>query len=310
MKTAFLYAGQGAQQAGMGQDLYEKYPVFKAVYDMADTIRPGLKNIIFENKDNALLDTENTQPALAAFAVGVTKILEEKNIFPEAVLGLSLGEYSALAGAGVFSPENVLKAVTFRGKKMKEAGAGGDWGMSAVLGMSEDDIRKACQEAGCYPTNFNCPGQIVISGEKESVDKAGELLKEAGAKRVIPLAVSGPFHTPYMKSAGDALAEFLPTVGMSPAKCQIIFNATGDDGDVKPFENEKEKIVDLLVRQVQNPVLMEKSLDLLLDEGFDDFIEIGPGKTLSGFVKKCAKAKGIKCIGVRTLNTVEDIESL
>ena len=310
MKTAFLYAGQGAQQAGMGQDLYEKYPVFKAVYDMADTIKPGLKDIIFENKDDALLDTENTQPALAAFAVGVTKILEEKNIFPEAVLGLSLGEYSALAGAGVVAPENVLKAVTFRGKKMKEAGAGGDWGMSAVLGMSEDDIRKACQEAGCYPTNFNCPGQIVISGEKESVDKAGELLKEAGAKRVIPLAVSGPFHTPYMKSAGDALAEFLPTVGMSPAKCQIIFNATGDDGDVKPFENEKEKIVDLLVRQVQNPVLMEKSLDLLLDEGFDDFIEIGPGKTLSGFVKKCAKAKGIKDIGVRTLNTVEDIESL
>lgn len=310
MKTAFLYAGQGAQQTGMGSDLYEKYPVFKAVYDMADTIKPGLKDIIFENKNNALLDTENTQPALAAFAAGVTKILEEKNIFPEAVLGLSLGEYSALAGAGVFSPENVLKAVTFRGKKMKEAGAGGDWGMSAVLGMSEDDIRKACQEAGCYPTNFNCPGQVVISGKKESVDKAGELLKEAGAKRVIPLAVSGPFHTPYMKSAGDALAEFLPTVEMSPAKCQIIFNATGDDGDVKPFENEKEKIVDLLVRQVQNPVLMEKSLDLLLDEGFDDFIEIGHGKTLSGFVKKCAKAKGIKGIGVRTLNTVEDIESL
>ncbi|MDD7327583.1 MAG: malonyl CoA-ACP transacylase, partial [Lachnospiraceae bacterium] len=118
------------------------------------------------------------------------------------------------------------------------------------------------------------------------------------------------FHTPYMKSAGDALAEFLPTIEMSLSKCQIIFNTTGDDAGVRPFENEKDKIIDLLVRQVQNPVLMEKSIDTLLSEGFDDFIEIGPGKTLSGFVKKCAKAKGIKGIGVRTLNTVEDIESL
>lgn len=310
MKRAFLYAGQGAQKTGMGKDLYQTYPAFKAVYDLADSIKPGLCDVIFNNENEALTDTENTQPALSAFATGITKILEEKEIFPEAVLGLSLGEYSALMGAGVFSPEAVLKATSFRGRKMKEAAAGGDWGMSAIVGMDKDSIEKAASEAGCYPTNFNCPGQVVISGKRESVDKAGQLLKEAGAKRVIPLMVSGPFHTPYMKPAGDALKEFLPGIEMAPARCRVIFNATGDDGDVTPLVNQKDKIIDLLVRQVKSPVLMEKSLCLLLSEGFDEFIEIGPGKTLSGFVKKCAKAMDIKDISIKSLNTVEDIEDL
>lgn len=310
MKTAFLYAGQGAQATGMGRDLYEKYPTFKAVYDTADRIKPGLKDIIFENKDEVLTQTENTQPALVAFAIGVTKLLEEKNIFPETTLGLSLGEYSALYGAGAFTEETALKAVAFRGEAMKKAGKGGVWGMSAVLGMEPSELEKICEQAGCYPTNYNCPGQIVISGEKEKVDKAGELAEEAGARRVLPLKVSGPFHTPYMKSAGDALAEYLPTIDIKPLRVRVFFNATGDDGSVKLLTDEKAKITDLLVRQVQNPVRLENSLTALLQEGYDDFVEIGPGKTLSGFVKKCAKPLGIKDFSVRTINTAEDIENL
>lgn len=310
MKTAFLYAGQGAQATGMGADLYDRYEAFRRVYDLASDIKPGLKDVIFKNENDALTQTEYTQPALAAFAIGVTKCLEEKNIHPDTVLGLSLGEYSALQGAGAMSPQTALKAVTFRGEKMKEASEGGNWGMSAVLGLDRDSVKKACDEAGCYPTNYNCPGQIVISGEKEKVDLAGQKMLETGAKRVIPLAVSGPFHTPYMKSAGDALEKFLPELDIEPLKCRVLFNATGDDGEIKPSAENKENIVKLLVRQVQSPVLLENSLTLLLKEGYNDFIEIGPGKTLSGFVKKCAKPLGIKDFSIRTINTAEDIENL
>lgn len=310
MKTAFLYAGQGAQTTGMGRDLYEKYPSFAAVYDAADRVKPGLKSIIFENKDDALTRTENTQPALVAFAIGVTMLLGEKHIYPDVTLGLSLGEYSALYGASAFSVESALKAVAFRGEAMRKAGEGGTWGMSAVLGLEAEKLEAVCRQAGCYPTNYNCPGQIVISGEKDKVDEAGELAKEAGARRVMPLHVSGPFHTPYMKSAGDALAEYLPGAEIKPLRCPVLFNATGDDGGVVPMTDQKDKIVDLLVRQVQNPVRLEKSLTSLLKAGYDNFIEIGPGKTLSGFVKKCAKPLGISDYTVKTINTVEDIESL
>ncbi|MQN01801.1 MAG: ACP S-malonyltransferase [Lachnospiraceae bacterium] len=310
MKTAFLYAGQGAQATGMGRDLYEKYPVFKEVYDAADRIKPGLKDVIFLNKDDALTQTENTQPALVAFAIGVTKLLEAKNIFPETTLGLSLGEYSALYGAGAFSAESALRAAAYRGEAMKKAGEGGDWGMSAVLGLDPYKLERICSKSGCYPTNYNCPGQIVISGEKDKVAAAGAAAKEAGARRVIPLKVSGPFHTPYMKSAGDALSEYLPKADIRPLRCRVLFNATGDDGGVKLLCDEHKKITDLLVRQVQNPVRLEDSLDTLLKEGCDDFIEIGPGKTLSGFVKKCAKALDIKDISIRTINTAYDIENL
>lgn len=310
MKRAFLYAGQGAQTTGMGKDFYDKYDSFKKVYDLSDSIKPGLRDVIFTNENEALKQTENTQPALVAFAIGVTELLKEKNIIPETTLGLSLGEYSALYAAGAFTEESALKAVTFRGQKMKEAGEGGTWGMSAVLGMDPEKLRDICKQAGCYATNYNCPGQIVISGEKDKVEAAGELAKENGAKRVMPLAVSGPFHTPYMKSAGDALAEYLPETEIRPLQCRVFFNATGDDGGVKLQSDQKKEITDLLVRQVQNPVLVEKSLTTLLKEGYDEFIEIGPGKTLSGFVKKCAKPLGIKDFSIKTINTVEDFESL
>ncbi|MGN0240746.1 MAG: ACP S-malonyltransferase [Candidatus Weimeria sp.] len=310
MKTAFLYAGQGSQTTGMGKDLYEKYPAFAAVYDAADRIKPGLKDIIFENRDDALTRTENTQPALVAFAIGVTMLLAEKHIYPDVTLGLSLGEYSALYGASAFSAESAIRAVAFRGEAMRKAGEGGNWGMSAVLGLEAEKLEAVCKEAGCYPTNYNCPGQIVISGEKDKVDKAGELAKEAGAKRVLPLHVSGPFHTPYMKSAGDALASYLPDAEINPLRCRVFFNATGDDGGVVPLTDQKDKITDLLVRQVQSPVRLEKSLNTLLKEGYDRFIEIGPGKTLSGFVKKCAKPLGITDYTIKTINTAEDIESL
>ena len=160
-------------------------------------------------------------------------------------------------GAGVFSPEAVLKATTFRGRKMKEAGAGGDWGMSAIVGMDKDSIEKAASEAGCYPTNFNCPGQVVISGKRESVDKAGQLLKEAGAKRVIPLMVSGPFHTPYMKSAGDALSDYIPTTNPGEMQIPVVFNCLGS-------ARSNEDLTDLLVRQVQTGVRMRESIQYMI----------------------------------------------
>lgn len=302
MKLAFLYAGQGSQHVGMGRDLYEAYPAFRQVLDSAP-VDFDLKSLCFDGPEEQLNDTRYTQPCMVAFAAGVTALLKDAGIVPEYAAGLSLGEYSALQCAGVFDAPTAISLVAFRGQAMANAVQGRPCGMAAVLGMDRESLKAVCQQASdagvVECTNFNCPGQIVISGDAAAVDKAGELAKAAGAKRVLPLKVSGPFHTSLMAPAGEALAEKFRSVAFGEMSFPVLFNCKGG-----PME-AGETIPELLVRQVQSSVYLEDTIRAMAGMGVDTIVEIGPGKALSAFVKKTEK--GIKTYAVET---VEDIEKL
>ncbi|MCR5641021.1 MAG: ACP S-malonyltransferase [Lachnospiraceae bacterium] len=309
MKIAFLYAGQGAQHTGMGADLYETYPEFKEAFE-AGHLDFDPKEICFENPDNKLSQTEYTQPAMVAFACGVTEVLKKHGIQPQGTCGLSLGEYSALASAGVFDAATAIDLVAYRGQAMALASKDIECGMSAVLGLDEESLLACCDKASSkgYVTicNYNCPGQLVISGEKPAVEEASALAKEAGAKRVLPLAVSGPFHTKFMEPAGKALESKFATIPFKNPSVPVYYNVLGDT------QPSTDAIPDLLVQQVQSPVRMEKDLRKMLADGYDCFIEIGPGKALSGFLKKVLKDSDIPAdrIQIHTVETKDDVEAL
>ncbi len=285
MKLAFVYAGQGSQKVGMGKDFYGEFPEFAQVFDSAP-VDFDLKTLCFEGPEETLSQTRYTQPCMVAFAVGVTDLLAREGIRPQAAAGLSLGEYSALYAAGVFSWDTAISTVALRGRAMEEAAAGLECGMTAVLGLEREKLRKACEQASdlgvAQICNYNCPGQLVIGGEKAAVDKAGELAKELGAKRCMPLKVSGPFHTSLMKPAGDALAAHFKTISFADMALPVYFNCKGgpmEAGDTVPA---------LLERQVQSSVFWEDTIRRMAADGVDTVVEIGPGKTLSGFFKKTA----------------------
>nr|MCR5830129.1 ACP S-malonyltransferase [Lachnospiraceae bacterium] len=245
MKIGFVYAGQGSQCVGMGQDFYNEYELFRESLDSAsatlkDELGLEIKDLCFNGPIEKLSLTAYTQPAMVAFAVGVTKILAAEGITPEYALGLSLGEYSALYAAGVLSEEDVVRLVAKRGKFMTQAAEGLKVGMSAVIGLERGVIEECCKKVSkqtgkiVSPANYNCPGQIVISGDLEAVEKASAELKEAGAKRVLPLNVSGPFHTALMKPAGDLLAKEMESYTFGPEKIKVVYNAIGrakNDGE-------------------------------------------------------------------------------
>ena len=300
MKLAFLYAGQGSQHVGMGRDLYEAYPAFRQVLDSAP-VDFDLKSLSFEGPEEQLNDTRCTQPCMVAFAAGVTALLKEAGIVPDYAAGLSLGEYSALHCAGVFDARTAISLVAFRGRAMANAVQGRPCGMAAVLGMDRESLKAVCAEASdagvVECTNFNCPGQIVISGDAAAVDKAGELAKAAGAKRVLPLKVSGPFHTSLMAPAGDALREKFKSVSFGEMEIPVLFNCLGD------LKGESDTIPALLERQVQRSVYLEDTIRRLHELGVDTAVEIGPGRALSGFVKKTAK--DIKCYPVETAQELQ-----
>lgn len=287
MKLAFVYAGQGSQHVGMGKDFYEEFPPFADMFDRVP-VDFDLKQLCFEGPEERLAQTRYTQPCMAAFAVGVTDLLYREGIRPQAAAGLSLGEYSALYAAGVFSRETVISTVALRGRAMEEAAAGLDCGMTAVLGLDREKLQTACDRAAelgvIQICNYNCPGQLVIGGERAAVDRAGELAKELGAKRCMPLKVSGPFHTVLMKPAGDVLARHFKTIAFRPMGLPVYFNCKGgpmEGGDTIPA---------LLERQVQSSVRWEDTVRRMEADGVDTVVEIGPGKTLCGFFKKTAPA--------------------
>lgn len=309
MKIAFLYAGQGAQHAGMGAELYEKEPAFRAAFD-AGNLDFDRKKICFEDPDRLLIQTQYTQPCMTAVALGITDVLRENGIHPDYTAGLSLGEYAALYAAGVWNADITMETVAFRGRAMQKAAEGIECGMTAVLGMEEMELSACCREAlaeGIVSIcNYNCPGQLVIGGEKRAVEQAGALAKERGARRCVPLAVSGPFHTSLMKPAGDALAEWFEKIPFGEMKVPVLFNCLGRE------KEEADSIRDLLVRQVQSPVRMEDTIRRLLELGVDTFVEIGPGKTLTGFVKKTAKAAGkdgLHLFGIEDENGLQEFLS-
>jgi [acyl-carrier-protein] S-malonyltransferase len=286
----------------MGADLYESYPAFQAVLDSA-SVDFDLKEVSFTDSQGVLNQTRYTQPCMVAFAAGLTAVLREKGVVPAVAAGLSLGEYSALHAAGVFDAATAIDLVAFRGRVMEEAAAGVESAMLAVLGLGRETLLEACEEAsglGCVViANYNCPGQLVIGGEKAAVERAGALAKEKGARRCLPLNVSGPFHTPLMAPAGAALKERFQSVSFAQPTIPVLFNCLGD------VKGEDEAIPELLVRQVQSSVYLENSIRRMAGMDLDAFVEIGPGRVLTGFVKKIAPD-----MPVYPVETVADVEAL
>ena len=305
MNLAFLYAGQGSQHAGMGQDLYETYPLFRQILDDAP-VDFDLKKLCFEGPEDQLSQTRYTQPCMVAFAAGVTALLKERGIVPQAAAGLSLGEYSALQAAGVFTPREAIALAAFRGKAMEEAAQGMESAMYAVLSLDRNTLEEVCRKASekgpVYLANYNCPGQIVIGGGREGAEEACRLALEAGARRCLPLNVSGPFHTPLMAPAGKALEEHFAGLSFGEMAFPVYFNCLG-----RP-KTAEETIPQLLVRQVQTSVYMEDTIRHMADAGIDTIVEVGPGKALSGFVKKTAPH--IRTIPVETAQQLEDAVTL
>lgn len=284
MKIGFLFPGQGAQSIGMGKDLYDEYEEYRNVYKKVEKITGvNVENITFNSSEEVLSQTKNTQICILTMSLAILELLKKENIEVIASSGLSLGEYSALIYSGSLSFEDGVKIVKTRGELMQNLCPKGNWSMLAVLGLDEETVTNVCNEITngfVAPANFNCPGQIVISGEKQAVDEASQKLKEAGAKRIIELKTSGPFHTKMLEKASIELRKELENVKINSFETKVIKNLDG-----KEYSNN-DNVKEILSKHIINPVKFEQSLRTMIDMGIDTFIEIGPGKTLSGFVKK------------------------
>jgi len=302
-KIAFIYPGQGAQKSFMGQDFYNMYPACAAVFDKAEeALDVSVKDLCF--RENPLLDqTQYTQPAMVTTCLGITAVLNDMGIYPDVTAGLSLGEYAAIAAAGGMDPIDAIRLVRQRGVFMEEAVPAGKGAMTAVLGMEAETIEKVLAEfEDVYIANYNCPGQIVITGMKEGVEAASAKLTEAGAKRCIPLVVSGPFHSFYLKEAGAKLREYMADVTFNELKIPYITNVTAT------YVSDTDAIAGLLEQQVCSSVRWQQSVETMISDGVDTFVEIGPGKTLAGFIKKIDRE--VKVINVSCVEDLENVKEL
>lgn len=300
-KTAFMFPGQGAQYVGMGKDFYEQIPVCKEMIDLAGKASGlDVAALCFEENEKINI-TEYTQIAMLAAEVAMLKAAEEKGLKPDVTAGLSLGEYGALAASGVMSPEDVFKVVRKRGIYMQEAVPNGG-AMVAVLGLDTAVIERICEETPGMVTiaNYNCPGQIVITGEEKAAQAAVEKLTKAGAKRCVPLKVSGPFHSPLLTGAGEKLAKELENVEIHEIGIPYIANVTAD------YVTDKAQVKPLLQKQVSSSVKWQQTIERMIADGVDTFVEIGPGKTLSGFMRKINK--DMKVYNIEEMEDLEKIE--
>jgi [acyl-carrier-protein] S-malonyltransferase len=287
-KIAFVFPGQGAQYVGMGKQISQQYKTADEIFNQAsEALGFNVKQMVFDGDEDTLKITENTQPAILTTSIACMQPLLEKGIKPDVAAGLSLGEYSAHVAAGTMSFKDAVKLVRLRGKYMQEAVPIGLATMAAIIGLENQvviDCCKAASDTGIVePANFNCPGQIVVSGEVRAVEKVVELCKRKGAKRSMVLPVSAPFHCSMLKPAGEKLAEELKNIQLNDMSIPVVTNVTGD------YVKEKDCVKELLIKQVSNTVLWENCIRKMLADGVDTFIEIGPGKVLSGFVKKISR---------------------
>lgn len=301
-KIAFVFPGQGAQVVGMGKDVYDHSELAKEVFDKAsEAVGLDLKTLCFE-ENNDINITEFTQVCLLTTSIAIMRELTARGVRADVAAGLSLGEYCALVAAGAMNFVDAAKAVRKRGIFMQEEVPAGEGTMAAILGMTAEDIDKSIEEFDkVQVANYNCPGQIVISGETEQVKKAADKLKEAGAKRTVLLKVSGPFHSIMLSGAGVKLEKVLDELTIEKPQIPYVANVNAQ------YITEAEEIKPLLVKQVSNSVRWQQSVEAMVADGVDTFIEIGPGRTLAGFNKKIAKAIG-KELTTYTVGTMEDIE--
>lgn len=302
-KIAFIYPGQGAQKCFMGQDFYNMYPKCAEIFDKAeDALDISVKDLCF--RENPLLDqTQYTQPAMVTTCLGITAVLQDMGIEPDVTAGLSLGEYAAIAAAGGMDYIDAIRLVRRRGVFMEEAVPSGKGAMTAVLGMDAGAIEKVLEEfEDVFIANYNCPGQIVITGMKEGVEAAGVKLTEAGAKRCIPLVVSGPFHSLYLKEAGAKLRKHMEEITFNELAIPYITNVTAT------YVSDKDDIPSLLEKQICSSVRWQQSVETMIADGVDTFIEIGPGKTLAGFIKKIDRE--VKVINVSCVEDIETVKEL
>lgn len=299
-RLAFMFPGQGSQVVGMGKEIHDHYPSVQEMFDQAnEALGKDIRNLMFNGPKETLTETENTQPALLLSSVAVYSILKEEGIAPDMVVGHSLGEYSALVAAGALKLDNALPLVATRGRLMERAFPKGQGTMAAVLGLEQTAIEAVLSEIQdeiVDVANLNCPGQIVISGSQAGVEQASLMLKEKGAKRVLPLNVSGPFHSRLMKAANDEFADYLHRVDIHQANIPVYANVTAQP--VRDAANIKE----LLLKQLYSPVRFEESVRNMIEQGADTFVEVGTGKVLCGLLRKINR-------NVTTF-AVQDLESL
>ncbi|MFR1821099.1 MAG: ACP S-malonyltransferase [Lactococcus petauri] len=298
MKTTFLFSGQGAQKLGMAKDLYDEFDIVRETFDQASQVLGYNLRELIDNDETKLNETQYTQPAILTTSVAILRLLSEQGIKPDLVAGLSLGEYSALVASGALDFVEAVALVAKRGQYMTEAAPTGSGKMVAVMNTEAALIEEICEQAAergiVSPANYNTPAQIVIGGQAEAVDYAVELLKEAGVKRLIELKVSGPFHTAILKPASEKLAKELEQVNFNSFKLELISNTTA-----KVMKDSEVK--ELLTRQVMEPVRFYESIETMKALGVQRFIEVGPGKVLSGFIKKIDKEA--------SFTNVEDLNS-
>lgn len=301
MKIAFLFPGQGSQYVGMGKDLCEKYDEVNEIYEKAKKITGiDVKEVSFEDKEEKLNQTKYTQLCIVTMSLGILEVLKKNNIQADMTAGLSLGEYVSLNYANSIDTENTLKIIQKRGEYMQDLAPKGEWSMVAVLGLSDNLVEEACSEVKngfAVPANYNCPGQVVVSGDKIGISELTQIAKEKGAKRVIELKTSGPFHTKKLEEASKKLRVELEKIEIKAPDCAVVKNLDG-----KPY-NTNENIKEVLEKHIISPVKFSDSIKYMLENSVDTFIEVGPGKTLTSLVRKIDR--NVNCINISDVASLE-----